>query len=160
MKGDPISDQPVHYVSGKVIFHEMFKAEPTFRAVLPLLEGNKQRAQDLGIYLYFMYSPFTTYKHMGEADRHQMTLSGHIMEKEWLVKTMSDPRFKSLVTQYRNVGSSRRSANPIWTAAARSSAKKMRGVLPPARRVLSHAVNSRLVRHSGSPGTHSRRPLC
>lgn len=95
------SDQPLEYINGKVIFSEQFKHDPLFRKVLPLFLRDQRKAQDLGIYLFFVHGPRSIYKRMSEPDRLKSVLNdGRVVNKDWLKEVLGDQKVQDLIDRY------------------------------------------------------------
>lgn len=68
------TDEPIAYSSGRVRFSDQFKTERKVKRLLRLMDGDKQKAQDMAIYLFFVYHPKSNYRKMPETDRLRMLL--------------------------------------------------------------------------------------
>jgi hypothetical protein len=96
-----VTDEPIMYQNSRVYFHDQFKQDPDFLAMVPMFEGQRQRALDTGLYLHMMYSPRSIYRKLPEAERIKMTMKDpRILEKNWLSHASKDARFERLRDKY------------------------------------------------------------
>lgn len=94
------TDEPIAYGSGKVRFSEQFKSERKVKRLLKLMDGDKQKAQDMAIYLYFVFHPKSTHRKMPEADRIRMIIrEGRISpaNKSWLLQLIQTQEMADVV---------------------------------------------------------------
>ena len=98
-------DEPIAYISGKVVFADQFKTDPYFRAIVPMLDRSKQKAQDLGVFLYFAHSPKSIYRNTPEKDRIKLLFrdKGRIANHDWLLSLIETDEFRNLVDRYCEV---------------------------------------------------------
>lgn len=95
--------EPLAYQSGKVLFNPQFQTAAQMRAVLPLIEGVKARVQDLGIYLFLVYSPLSLYQNWSLDDREAIVVKERISEVAWLKKVLPYPDVQELIALYRSL---------------------------------------------------------
>lgn len=98
-------DEPIAYVSGKVVFADQFKTDPYFRAIVPMLDRDRQKAQDLGVFLYFTHSPKSIYRNTPEKDRIKLLFKdrGRIVNQPWLLELIETDEMRNLVDRYCEV---------------------------------------------------------
>src|SRR4051812_3764975 len=94
-------DEPFVYEAGKVVISDQFKTTPEFIAVIPLFEKNRQRVQDLLVFIHFIYCPRSIFRHMPEEDRVKRVLTeGRIADKAWLKQALEKPAVQTLIDFY------------------------------------------------------------
>lgn len=94
-------DEPIGYDGGRVVFSATFRTDPAFLSVLPLMEQQKARAQDLGLYLYLMFNPRSVYKNYAEEERFGQLLSDNrFTEPDWLIGTLKNEHVMALSDRY------------------------------------------------------------
>lgn len=95
-----MTEDPISYRDGKVSWNDTFKRDEVLRAVLPLLEKNASKANDLGGYLFLMYSPRSIYRSTPEQERRRMVFKGHISDSKWLLGILADKNVQALIERY------------------------------------------------------------
>lgn len=96
--------EPLIYANGKVHWSESFKTSAPVQKCLRSLIGNEvSRVRDLGAYLYFVFSPRTSYKALSESDRIALCIKERTVVPDWLPTVMDHPDMRELVTYYRRL---------------------------------------------------------
>jgi hypothetical protein len=97
-------DTPIMYVSGKVVFSRQFTTSAAFLSIVPLLEQSRERAEDVGMYLFFVYSYASLYRGMPEEDRLRTAiLDGRFKHQDWLLSVLDKEEVEDLVSYYCEV---------------------------------------------------------
>jgi len=92
------------YNAGKVIFNDQFKSLPELVAAKPLFAGSKDKAQDIGSYLFFVHDPRSAYAKAPEEERlKRCIIDKRYRDAVWLESIIDDPLMKALVDVYRDI---------------------------------------------------------
>lgn len=96
--------EPLIYGNGKVHWSEAFKTSAPVQKCLKSVIGNEMlRVRDLGCYLYFVFSPRTSYKALSESDRIALCIKERMVVPGWLETVMDHPDVRELVIYYRRL---------------------------------------------------------
>lgn len=97
-------DVPLSIVDGRPKWSRQFLEEPAMKAVVPLMEGSKKRAWDLGLWLHHMYFPKSIYRHLPEKERLKTLVdSGRFSDPAWVKKVAKDVILKDLAALYKRL---------------------------------------------------------
>ena len=95
---------PILYNSGKIIFSSQFVNSSAFMATVPLLERSRQKADDIGAYLFFVHGFQSIYKSMPEDDRFRtMLMDGRVIDPPWLEAVLEKDEVQDLIDYYCTV---------------------------------------------------------
>lgn len=94
----------ISYNSGKITFSDQFKSLPELMAARPLFAGSKDKAQDIGAYLFFVHDSRSVYAKMPEEERRKRCLiDKRYRDSDWLESIIEDPLMQALTEVYKDI---------------------------------------------------------